>query len=413
MCFQTRKIVLLSLLLATVSAEDATAAIPVNKPPQYPINENQLSNIQITVTAIPSAPAPAPAVKYTSAPTFVQQQDQVIQYAAIFPAPNQFAETQPQLAAPLHFGPFRLQLSEAPVQYSTLPTRNQFPIPIVQFNQGASPVQITAKVAPLPQFQYGSKQLQMATQEVAPIQFKEAANPFQIIVKESGNSAPVEAAPVPVQYAAAQPVLYRSSLPIQYAHALPVQYAQAQPVQHSHAQPLEYPHEQPVQHEKTQHLQYPTAQPDHYAPSQPIEYAPTQHITGAPTKPVQYIPAQPSQYDSVQPVQFAPVQPVAYSPVLKKVKKMDDYDSNPEYEYGYDIEDTQTGDSKSQSEQRQGNFVRGSYSVVDPDGHRRTVEYTADPVHGFSAVVRREPINAKVKKVAVPVSKVSVSGAYA
>lgn len=34
--------------------------------------------------------------------------------------------------------------------------------------------------------------------------------------------------------------------------------------------------------------------------------------------------------------------------------------------------------------------VQGQYSVVDADGTRRIVDYTADALHGFNAVVRRE-----------------------
>jgi len=47
--------------------------------------------------------------------------------------------------------------------------------------------------------------------------------------------------------------------------------------------------------------------------------------------------------------------------------------------------------------------VQGAYSLIEADGTRRIVEYTADPVHGFNAVVRRE--GAVVKAVA-PVAKV-------
>ncbi|XP_072387761.1 uncharacterized protein [Diabrotica undecimpunctata] len=113
------------------------------------------------------------------------------------------------------------------------------------------------------------------------------------------------------------------------------------------------------------------------------------------------------QYNEAPPEALAPIvaapeapAPVNYAPVFKaakvtKVKTPDHFDHNPEYSYGYDIEDGQTGDSKRQNEQRQGDVVQGSYSVVDPDGHRRTVDYTADPIHGFSAVVRREPVNIK------------------
>lgn len=63
-----------------------------------------------------------------------------------------------------------------------------------------------------------------------------------------------------------------------------------------------------------------------------------------------------------------------------------------EYKYSYNIDDPSTGDSKSQHEVRHGDVVSGSYSVVDPDGTKRTVDYTADPKKGFNAVVRTEPV---------------------
>lgn len=34
-------------------------------------------------------------------------------------------------------------------------------------------------------------------------------------------------------------------------------------------------------------------------------------------------------------------------------------------------------------------MVKGSYSLVEPDGSTRTVEYTADDHNGFNAVVHR------------------------
>lgn len=48
-----------------------------------------------------------------------------------------------------------------------------------------------------------------------------------------------------------------------------------------------------------------------------------------------------------------------------------------------------TGDSKSQHEIRNGDVVRGQYSLTDPDGSRRTVDYTADAHNGFNAIVQR------------------------
>ncbi|KAJ8982759.1 hypothetical protein NQ317_018171 [Molorchus minor] len=102
--------------------------------------------------------------------------------------------------------------------------------------------------------------------------------------------------------------------------------------------------------------------------------------------------------------------PVAYAAPVAKAVVSEEYDPNPQYSYGYDVQDGLTGDSKSQVESRNGDVVQGSYSLTDPDGTRRTVDYTADPVNGFNAVVRREPLVAKavvapaVAKIAAPVA---------
>jgi hypothetical protein len=85
-----------------------------------------------------------------------------------------------------------------------------------------------------------------------------------------------------------------------------------------------------------------------------------------------------------------------------------DYDPNPQYSFSYDIQDQLTGDIKSQHESRDGDVVQGSYSLVEPDGTRRTVEYTADPVNGFNAVVHKEPV-----AVAAPVAQVAAPLAVA
>ncbi|XP_075984594.1 cuticle protein-like [Anticarsia gemmatalis] len=108
--------------------------------------------------------------------------------------------------------------------------------------------------------------------------------------------------------------------------------------------------------------------------------------------------------------------PVAYAaPVAKvvaPVAKVEEYDAHPQYSFAYDVQDGLTGDSKSQHESRDGDVVQGSYSVVDPDGTKRTVEYTADPHNGFNAVVHKEPL-AHVAKVVAPVAKVAAPVAYA
>ncbi|CAH0731897.1 unnamed protein product, partial [Brenthis ino] len=86
--------------------------------------------------------------------------------------------------------------------------------------------------------------------------------------------------------------------------------------------------------------------------------------------------------------------------VAKVAAPVEDYDPNPQYSYAYDIQDALTGDSKNQQETRSGDVVQGSYSLVEPDGTRRIVEYTADPHNGFNAVVHKEPLGGVVKAVA-------------
>ncbi|CAG2063914.1 unnamed protein product, partial [Timema podura] len=95
------------------------------------------------------------------------------------------------------------------------------------------------------------------------------------------------------------------------------------------------------------------------------------------------------------------------APAVAKVTVNTDYDPNPQYSYAYSVQDALTGDNKAQQETRNGDVVQGSYSLVEPDGTRRIVEYTADPHNGFNAVVHREPaVHAtKVATVAAPVAR--------
>lgn len=85
----------------------------------------------------------------------------------------------------------------------------------------------------------------------------------------------------------------------------------------------------------------------------------------------------------------------------------DTYDPYPQYTFAYNIQDTLTGDSKSQQETREGEVVKGSYSVVEPDGNLRTVIYTADPINGFNAIVQRGPLVHAHGKVVAPVAAVA------
>lgn len=60
----------------------------------------------------------------------------------------------------------------------------------------------------------------------------------------------------------------------------------------------------------------------------------------------------------------------------------------PLYKFGYWVHDPKTHDVKNHWEHRDGDVVHGSYSLLQPDGHVRVVEYTADKHSGFNAHVR-------------------------
>ncbi|XP_055587349.1 larval cuticle protein A2B-like [Uranotaenia lowii] len=97
------------------------------------------------------------------------------------------------------------------------------------------------------------------------------------------------------------------------------------------------------------------------------------------------------------------------SPVQKQIIA-DEYDPNPQYEFAYQVSDSKTGDQKFQQESRNGDVVRGVYWLVEPDGTKRTVEYSADSIQGFNAVVSREPLNIKsIASAPVIASKTLIS----
>ncbi|GJQ86666.1 hypothetical protein Trydic_g14754 [Trypoxylus dichotomus] len=61
----------------------------------------------------------------------------------------------------------------------------------------------------------------------------------------------------------------------------------------------------------------------------------------------------------------------------------------PKYNFNYGVDDPHTGDQKSQQEERDGDVVKGYYTLKEADGTTRTVQYQADNHNGFNAVVSR------------------------
>ncbi|XP_072940713.1 cuticle protein 19-like isoform X2 [Epargyreus clarus] len=83
---------------------------------------------------------------------------------------------------------------------------------------------------------------------------------------------------------------------------------------------------------------------------------------------------------------------VAYAPVAQLAhyeghEQHVDYHAHPKYDYSYSVSDPHTGDHKTQFEARDGDVVKGEYSLLQPDGSFRKVTYTADDHNGFNAVV--------------------------
>ncbi|XP_030374302.1 pupal cuticle protein Edg-84A [Scaptodrosophila lebanonensis] len=86
---------------------------------------------------------------------------------------------------------------------------------------------------------------------------------------------------------------------------------------------------------------------------------------------------------------------------VKPVANEDTYDAHPRYSFGYDVQDSITGDVKSQTETRDGDTVEGQYSLNDADGYRRIVKYVVAGDRGFTATVHREPL-ARAPQLAAP-----------
>jgi hypothetical protein len=151
--------------------------------------------------------------------------------------------------------------------------------------------------------------------------------------------------------------------------ATPIYEQQEQPQYHQQAAPLRNFPKAVVQQQQA-YAPQPQHQPRQYQPEQQIQY---QQPKAAP---------RPKKPAFVQ-------QPEEESP--------EDYDPNPSYQFGFDVKDDEFTNYQNRKESREGNVIKGSYSVVDSDGFIRTVSYTADPKEGFKAEVVREPTDIVIK----------------
>ncbi|KAK0162230.1 hypothetical protein PV327_008583 [Microctonus hyperodae] len=112
----------------------------------------------------------------------------------------------------------------------------------------------------------------------------------------------------------------------------------------------------------------------------------------------------------IAPQLYQAAAPAVATPLLSAKVIEADHNLHPQYSFAYDVQDSITGDYKSQHETRDGDIVQGSYSLLEADGTRRIVDYTADAHNGFNAIVHKEPATkvavaqpiAAVAKVATP-----------
>ncbi|XP_017769676.1 PREDICTED: larval cuticle protein A2B-like [Nicrophorus vespilloides] len=124
----------------------------------------------------------------------------------------------------------------------------------------------------------------------------------------------------------------------------------------------------------------------HYAPLATYHAAPVSHFAPVAT----YNAAPVAHYAPVATYHAAPIAHIATPVLHQEIYE----DSHPEYSFQYGVNDAHTGDVKDQHEERDGDVVKGFYSLVQPDGVTRTVHYTADEHNGFNAEVeyKGEPV---------------------
>jgi len=160
--------------------------------------------------------------------------------------------------------------------------------------------------------------------------------------------------------------------------------------QHALAAGPQYTHNFP----EASHTQYrPSPQPQ-------LQASPVHHVQPHLVQVQQ--PQQPAYYVQKAPVgrPLKAVKAVRRPPTTDPVDaEEEEYpgDPNPQYNFSFDIKDDELTNYQNRQEERDGQTIKGSYSVVDPDGYVRTVTYTADPKNGFQAKVTREPTDVKIK----------------
>ncbi|XP_039440826.1 cuticle protein 8-like [Culex pipiens pallens] len=79
------------------------------------------------------------------------------------------------------------------------------------------------------------------------------------------------------------------------------------------------------------------------------------------------------------------------APIVEPAHYAEPKDSHhhPQYKFEYGVQDGHTGDHKAQWEQRDGDHVKGSYTLDEADGGHRVVEYQSDGHGGINIQVKK------------------------
>ncbi|EAT39197.1 AAEL008983-PA [Aedes aegypti] len=76
---------------------------------------------------------------------------------------------------------------------------------------------------------------------------------------------------------------------------------------------------------------------------------------------------------------------------------------HPQYKFEYGVKDGHTGDHKTQWEHRDGDHVKGQYTLEEADGGHRVVEYESDAHGGIQIQVKKVGGHGPAPKVHEPI----------
>ncbi|CAG9784967.1 unnamed protein product [Diatraea saccharalis] len=349
----------------------------------------------------------APSATYDISATLKSRQPQVFTPAAS--AAPQYAQVRPvQVLSPVtqytsnanQYTQSSISNSVSGAQYFS-PAITQYNAPAVaQYSsQNVSPFAHYASPA-IPQVQYGAPTV---TQYSAPS-----------VTQYSAPAVTQYSAPATAHYSASAVTQYASPAVAQYSTPTVTQYSAPAVTQYSTPTVTRYSTPTVTQYSAPAVTKYSAPAVTHYSAPAVTQYsapavaqyaapavaqysAITQHsATGAgvqfATSNVGLSQHRVQVAPVVAPVAVsAPVHRIASAPVPVKnvhTEFLENYDAHPRYAYEYGVNDPHTGDIKQQKEERDGEVVKGQYSLVEPDGSVRTVDYVADWETGFHADVR-------------------------